>query len=143
MKRRNIMKAIIRNVEATEYNKNAIAYAQTIDFAPLFDHLKAFAKIDCEFQTPEIYTSRCGDVHVDFTSDNIVPQTGPFSVILESCVLASFSNYVVTDKVTGELRYWVSVSVRYSHLDGGSNGMELCMAEYRDNTWTFRNAGSK
>jgi len=138
------MKAIINErAEIGLHNENFVKFAQTIDFTMLFDHIREFTKVDCEFAQPEIITNRNGSVHIEFSSENIASQTGSFSAILERCVLASFSNYVVQDKETDELRYWVDVSIRYSHFDGGSNGMDVCLAEYRKGEWSFRDAGER
>ncbi len=120
-----------------------VAFAQNIDFTELFDHIKAFTKADCAFHQPEITTSR-GEVHINFISDDIAAQTGPFAAILERCSLHSFSNGVYTDKETHEPAYWVSVSIQYEHKDGGSNGMNICRASYTElGGWVFRDAGAK
>jgi len=124
-----------------DHNRRFVEYAQAIDLSELFEHIRDFAQATCGFEQPEITTGRDGSVHINFKSYDIRPQTGPFSVILESCYFESFSSYVVADKETDELWFWVSVSIRYTHLDGGSNGMELCRADYRNGKWSFRDAG--
>ena len=138
------MKAIIKESTGIgPHNERFVAYAQTVDFTELFEHLQEFTKVKCTFYQPEITVSYNGSVHVNFSSENIAPQSGPFSVILENCCFASFSNYVVEDKETGELWYWVSANLQYRHVDGGSNGMEVCEAHYRDGAWRFWNAGER
>ena len=37
----------------------------------------------------------------------------------------------------------VGVSIRYEHKDGGSNGMEVLRAWYKNGTWTFPDAGER
>jgi len=141
------MKPIIINASGldnvNDNNRDLVKFAQMIDFSELYAHLQALAKVKCQFEVPVISFNRDGSVHIGFASENIAPQTGPFSAILESCKLASFSNWVVRDKETGELRYWVDVSIQYQHVDGGSNGMSVCMAEYRKGEWSFRDAGER
>ena len=136
------MLAIMKRVEINEHNEELVNFAQTINFEELFNHAKAYAKVNCEFHQPEISTTR-GDVHISFMSHDIASQTGAFAAILERCSLSSFSNKVYADKETGEIGYWVQVSIQYEHKGGGSNGMEVLTAWYKDSTgWTFRNAGN-
>lgn len=138
------MKAIMKKVEITESNEALVNFAQTIDFAELFDHIKGFVKIDCGFQQPEINTGRTGEVYITFQSEDITHQTGTFSFILKECVLGAFSNSVYREKETGELGYWVSVSLQYQHKDGGSNGMDVCRAWYTDSKgWIFKNTAER
>jgi len=135
------MLANMKNVKMDENNEEMVAFAQTIDFTELFNHVKALTKVGCEFHQPEITSTR-GNVHIGFMSHDIADQTGAFAAILEKCYLGSFSNYAYRDKETGELGYWVTVTIQYEHKNGGSNGMEVVTAWYKESTgWTFRNAG--
>jgi len=137
------MNATMKKVTVDNHNEDLIAFAQTIDFTQLFEHTKEFAKVDCTFHQPEITTIR-GNVHIGFMSTDITEQTGAFAAILERCYLASFSNRVHTNTETGELGYWVQVSIQYEHKGGGTNGMEVTTARYTENGgWTFRNAGQR
>ena len=138
------MKATMKNVTITENNENLVTFAQTIDFTELFTHIEGFVKIDCDFQQPEITTSRNGDVYIEFTSADIKDQTGPFAFILRKCHIAQFSNGVIRDKETQEIRYWTTVSIRYEHHDGGSNGMNVCRAWYSNSKgWVFADVGDR
>ena len=133
------MLAILKNnVTVEEHNEDLVAFAQTIDFSALFSQVKEITKVECNFYQPEIDIAR-GSVYISFISEDITNQTGAFAAILKHCYLASFSNGVFRDKETGELGYWVQVSIRYEHKDGGSNGMEVVTAHYTDaNGWMFR-----
>ena len=135
------MMANMKNVTIDENNEKLVNFAQTINFDELFKYTQAYMKVDCEFHQPEITTSR-GTVHIRFMSHDIASQTGAFAAILERCYLSSFSNYVFRDKETGEIGYWVTVSIQYEHTGGGSNGMDVMTAWYKESTgWTFKNAG--
>jgi len=135
------MTATMKKVTIDEHNEDLVAFAQTINFDELFNHTKAYMKVDCEFHQPEITTTR-GDVYISFMSHDIASQTGAFAAILERCYISSFSNKVFTDKETGELSYWVTVSIQYEHAGGGSNGMDVVTAWYKESTgWMFKNAG--
>lgn len=137
------MKAIIKNVTTTNYNQEYITFAQTIDFSELFDHIKAFTGVTCNFNLPEISTVR-GNVYITFTSENIAEQTGPFAVILKNCYFSSFSNGVIRNQDTNELQYWAGVDIVYKHKDGGANGMEVVRAFYTESTgWAFHNVGER
>jgi len=138
------MKATLNSNRATiaDYNRAFVEYALTIDFSELFDHVKAFAKVECEFEQLDIVTSRSdGSTYIEFQSNDIADQCGPFAAILECCRIMNFGGNVVYDEKTGEFRYWTTVSLRYRHKDGGSNGMTVCQAEYKSGRWTFRNIG--
>ena len=136
------MKAKLHIVTIDSDNEELIAFAQTIDFDELFKHIKAFLNVDCIFYQPAVITSGNG-VYITFASDDIVNSTGPFAAILSRCYIYSFSNGVFRDKETGEPGYWVSVSLRYEHKDGGSNGMEVTLARYHSGEWAFLDAGQK
>jgi len=111
-------------------------YARNIDFTGLFRYAETFTQTVLTFDKPEINESS-GVISVNFKSENIAHTCGLFGQILESCTVESSSNYVV-ENYDGDLRYWVQVSVRYTHKDGGSNGMDLFRAFYENDTWTFR-----
>jgi len=133
----------MKRVTLDQHNEDRIAFARTINFTGLFEHIKTFANITCDFHQPEITTSRDG-VHITFMSDDVSNQTGPFATILRLCYICSFSNYVVKDEESGELRYWVDVNISYEHKDGGSNGMNLLRTQYTDALgWIFRGAGDR
>jgi hypothetical protein len=135
------MLATMKNVTMDEKNEEMVLFAQTINFAELFNHIKGYMNVDCDFHQPEITTSQ-GTVHIRFMSHDIASQTGAFATILERAYLSSFNNYVYTDKETGEPSYWVTVSIQYEHKNGGSNGMDVATAWYKASTgWVFRNAG--
>ena len=138
--RRGKMKPELKNVILDNDNEELISFAKDIDFSELFDHLRAFAKVDCDFYQPEITTSR-GNVYISFMSKDITNHTGIFATILRCCYFCSFSNGVYKDRETGELGYWVSVSVRYNHKNGGENGMELTTARYHKGRWEFQDVG--
>jgi len=135
------MLASMKSVAIDERNEDMVTFAQTIDFTELFNHIKTFVKLDCEFHQPEITTTR-GNVHISFMSHDIASQAGAFTAILERCYFSSFNNSVFKDKETNELGYWVTVSIQFEHKSGGSNGMDVVSAWYRASTgWVYRNAG--
>ena len=134
------MKAVLKNVTIDNDNDALVTFAQTIDFAPLFEHVKAFTGVNCSFYQPEI-TTRGGQVYISFMSEDISPQTGVFAAILAHSYIHSFSNGVFSDKATGQPAYWVSVDIRYELKRGGSNGMEIFRAGYRRGEWEFSDVG--
>jgi len=136
------MKPVMKNVTIQNDNEELVAFAQTIDFTELFEHIKMFAKVNCNFYQPEITTSKHGEVFISFMSDDITGQAGAFAAILERCGIHSFSNGVYRDRETDEIRYWVIASIQYEHKDGGSNGMQVTRAWYTDSDgWVFVDAG--
>lgn len=136
------MKATLKNATINNNNEELVVFAQTVDFAELFDHVRTFASVDCDFHTPTVKTY-AGNVHITFTSHDITEVTGPFAAILKRCYFHSNNNQVYKDKDTGELAYWVSVNIRYEHKDGGSNGMDMLWGRYQDGAWVFSDSGYK
>jgi hypothetical protein len=132
----------MKNVTIENDNDALVAFAQTIDFAGLFNHIRAFLKVDCGFYQPEIIASRKG-VYVTFVSDDITNLTGPFAAILDRCYIYESNNKVFKEKITGEIGYWVIVGIRYEHKEGGSNGMNVVRAGYQSGKWEFYNAGER
>jgi hypothetical protein len=117
-----------------------IEFANQIDFSGLFHHAEMLAGQKLTFGKPEV-SERGNTIRVQFESNNI-KLSGVFGHILDTCVIGNFSNSVSEDKETGELYYWVQVSVSYHHRKGGSNGMELFTAWYRNGEWEFRDITS-
>jgi hypothetical protein len=135
------MKAITNNITVSDQNKEAVAFAENIDFTELFDHIQEFTGVSCSFSQPKI-GSKHDNVYIAFKSDDIVSQAGPFSAILKRCHIHSFNSGVEIDRKTGKFQYWVVTGIRYEHIDSGSNGMGLLRAWYRSGEWTFLDAGS-
>ena len=136
------MLPVMKKVAIDNYNGELVAFAQTVDFAELFDRVRDFAGIDCTFNRPEITTVR-GNVHISFMSDDIAKQTGAFACMLKRCFIQSSINGVFRHKGTGELEYWAGVNIRYEHKDGGNNGMEGLRAWYKNGEWAFLGAGER
>ena len=133
---------VLKNVASDNNNEELVTFAKTIDFTELFEHVRAFAGVGCEFHQPEITTNR-GNVYISCMSSDIAAFCGPFAAILERCYFYSFSNGVFKDKETGKPGYWVSLNIRYEHKDGGSNGMDVVRAWYKNGAWEFANAGER
>ena len=134
---------IRNNVTVKESNQERIAFAQTIDFQPLFDHTCSFSKVNCEFSTPIIEVNRAGDVYISFKSEDIASQTGPFAAILKECRFENFGCRVSENEETGVFRFHGSVTIQYEHINGGFNGMDVIYAVYSENDgWAFDDAGA-
>ena len=136
------------NITRTEANKELYDFAASIDFTELFDNIQTFLNIRdylFMFNEPELYENKNGELFISFTSPDITQNhVGAFAAILKSCCISNFSNGVCRDRETDEPKYWVSVSLRYEHIDGGRNGMDICMAHYTDREgWVIRNAGTR
>ena len=132
----------IKRVAIDSRNEELVAFAQTVDFTELFNHVRDFAGIDCTFSRPEITTIR-GEVCISFMSDDIAGQTDAFAALLRRCHVQSSNNGVFRHAETGGLEYWVGVNIRYEHKDGGENGMEVLRAWHKNGTWTFLDAGER
>jgi hypothetical protein len=131
-------KATLQNVTINERNEALAKFAQDIDFTELCEHAANHANVKCDFEQPVITANRHGELYINITSEDSRTQTGAFAAILESCRISSFSTGFYIDKENGEPRCWVQLSLRYTHKDGGSNGMTLLDAWYSENDgWTF------
>ena len=139
--------AIMNDDTLGTYNKHAqdrTPFAQTIDFKPLFDHIRELTNCHCDFSAPMILPDRMGDLTIAFESEELSNQTGPFAAILKDCRIKTFNSWVYKDRETGTFGCSCTVNISYEHKDGGSNGMELTRASYADaEGWRFRDAGGR
>jgi hypothetical protein len=134
------MKPLMKKVKAEYANDELVAFAKTIDFTELFDHINAFTGISCGFKQPVVQANYCG-VYINFMSWDIGGQTGPFAVLLKRCYFHSFNNSVYKDRETGEPGYMAGVRIHCQHKDGSSNGLDVLRARYRSGVWEFLDAG--
>ena len=119
-----------------------VSFARSIDFTELFDHIRFIISAGCTFSHSEI-TMRFGGIRISFMSKDIAGKTGVFTAILERCAIRSSNNRVYADRATGRLTYLVDVDVQFGHKDGGSGGMNLLRAWYRNDAWEFLDAGQR
>jgi hypothetical protein len=133
----------ITNVTVTDDNKDLVAFAQTIDFEPLFAHVRTFLYgASIEFNTPELKEDRDGILRVVISSQSVLLHAGIFAAILEKCEICQFGSKVYTDK-DGTNRLWVDIHVDYEHKGGGMNGMAIASARYTEaKGWDIRNVGN-
>jgi len=141
------MKATLANsVVANDDNADIIEFAQGIDFAPLFDHIRKTLTAYIEFETPVLAAAYNGDLHVKIESKSVLSQTGIFSHILKDCVVRNFGGGFFKSKAMGELDYSVTIVLSYeyedggrnSYKDGGRNSMDVTEARYYESTgWEF------
>jgi len=121
----------------TRTTEEKIEFANSIDFAGLFNHAENITGFGLTFSKPEV-RERKGNVSIAYKSNNIADTCGIFGKILEYCVIENFNSLVWEDKEAGELRYWTTAHVSYQHHNGGSNCMELFSAWYSNGEWTFK-----
>ena len=122
------------------YEEENIEFANSIDFTELFRHAEVLSGTVLTFSGPNVVVKGV-NVYINFVSNDIASTCGAFGKILEKCVIESSNNGICRDEKTDELVYWVYINISYSHVEGGSNGMNLFDARYTNGNWSFRNAG--
>jgi hypothetical protein len=75
------------------------------------------------FQAPIIEIKEIEDKRIEFHTANF--QTTP--VLFKSLQISNFNSSFSTEKVNNMTldTFWIRVSVRYEHFNGGSNGVDL------------------
>jgi len=138
------MKARVRDsAEAFGDKVELVLFAMDINFAELFNYLKAYTGVVCNYYQPIIRYS-FGKVKVTFESVDFIDQAGPFANILSRCFFHDFDSEVYKDDETGELGLWIIMDIRYQHKDHDDlSGMVLFRAEYANGKWSFANAGEE
>lgn len=110
-------------------------YAKTIPYNEMFDTAVNISGVkNAKFTEPKIEVDNSGRVFVHYESNELKSQSGIFSGSLKSVKLKQFNSEVTIDE-NGELGYWGSMSIRYEHNDGGSNGMNVIDYTYGDKGW--------
>ena len=91
--------------------------------------------------TKTMQNSYQGEPYSKYQSNDIKDQSGVFSAVLKEARIETFNSSFSLDEKTGEPRYWGTLSLRYEHKGGGSNGIELMDIRYsRKNGWEIRDA---
>ena len=126
-----------------ENKKQAMVdFLNHLDYRPLFKHAEELAGINLDFSDVEVKEVR-GEVYAEFTSQNLATEgCGIFGKVLESCVISPFSSGIY-EAEDGDFVYWANINLRYRHLDGGMNGMNLFTVQFKDNKWSFRDVGQR
>lgn len=110
----------------TEFNK-------TVPYDEMFDSAKVISgSKNAKFKQPELI-NRDGKVYTKFETEDIKADTGVFGSVLKGAKLQSFNSELYIDE-NGEPTYWGSLSLRYQHNGGGTNGMELMNYRYNGKT---------
>lgn len=127
------------SLETKEFTKeDKKAFAESIDFNPLFDHLNDLVGKKINFTKNMEEDKYNASYSFNIKSEDITDTCGIFSRVLKSCIISSSTNGVAVNEDRTSLRYFARISLSYQHADGGSNGMELTSAFYEDGNWKFR-----
>lgn len=72
-------------------------------------------------------------------NEELVDKSGIFTNVFKSVKVAAFSTSTV-EEVNKDNEYWCTISLRWEHKDGGSNGASLGSARYslEKKTWEFK-----
>lgn len=123
-------------------------FAHQIPFDGLFDYIKDLTGInDLSFDI-EFKKDRWGTIYPMFHSQNLADRVGFLNLIFKTIEISSFNSEVSADEPGWsnrdysqdyQLSYWCTVSFRYTHPSGGSNGVTFMTAWYDEqNGWQFR-----
>lgn len=77
-----------------------------------------------------------GAVRIYVESEDIVEKLPRFLTLMFSEMVLSTFNTEVVEK-DGKIFWWGSISFRYHHPSGGSNGYNFLTFWYENNSWTF------
>lgn len=116
-----------KEVALTEFNK-------TIPYDEMFDVAKEISgSKNITFNEPKLVKGSSGSLYTTYRSNDIKQDTGVFSSVLKGARLENFNSSLSISE-DGELSYWGTMSLRYQHNGGGTNGMEIMQYTYKDKT---------
>lgn len=116
-----------KEVALTEFNK-------TIPYDEMFNAAKEISgSKNIVFEEPKLVKGSSGSLYTTYRSNDIKQDTGVFSSVLKGARLENFNSSLSISE-DGELSYWGTMSLRYQHNGGGTNGMEIMQYTYKDKT---------
>lgn len=116
-----------KEVALTEFNK-------TIPYDEMFDVAKEISgSKNITFNEPKLVKGSSGSLYTTYRSNDIKQDAGVFSSVLKGARLENFNSSLSISE-DGELSYWGTMSLRYQHNGGGTNGMEIMQYTYKDKT---------
>lgn len=115
-----------------------LAFGESIPMDPLFDKLREVTGLpNLEF-TYEVVKYSNG-VGVTYESQDIAEYAGFLQLMFKTLKIESFNSSIFYDEEENRgLCLWTTVSFRYKHQDGGSNGDNFMTAWYSETYgWDF------
>ena len=109
----------------------------TIEWKGIRDHVTELLGVSI----PDMglnFEFRGGRHPVAASSNELKDEAGIFGKLMKSVVIQDFGSGMTSD---GQL--YLSLSLRWQHLGGGSNGTDICSCWYNfdEKKWEFRNVG--
>ena len=108
----------------------------SINFSPLRKAI--FDKIGVDV---EIYIAdRCyGEKYFGLKSVELIRKCGIMALALNSVTLQHFNSKVFADYEQGNyIGFWMTLYLRYTHLDGGINGINVADVRYDNGNWVIK-----
>lgn len=145
-------------------NPGARVYVENLDLTPIREFVKLLYGVTAEFTLNIHPDGRYFDI---VSEKDMLPEVGLFASMLKDCNMRTFSTFVCADCTFDEdeyrkvsslvysesaeerkkaesllhysnFRIWFSMSLSYTHADGGMNSMTLFTAETTaDSKWNF------
>ena len=126
----------LRINESNSYERD-FEILKAIDYSPLENKLSEVVGSSIKL-TANVKQYRGERPRLEFESQDIRDFCGVFGIVLKDCVLSTFGTGFFKDSDD----IWGRIDLRYSHKEGGSNGMELLRYQYsEDNGWQIRVVG--
>lgn len=70
-------------------------------------------------------------------TENLKDKCGIMAVAYNEVRLATFNTSIFVEEESGELAYWCTIHYEYEITNGGSNGITILTAHYKNRKWNF------
>ena len=125
-------------VKADHPCRDILDFVLSIDFTPLFDHVRGMLNADIKFKQPEISNVYQQHVVLNIVSECVLSYVGIVATVIDSCVVEGFQAGAHKIKETGEFTFGVSMELYFPHRGPGRTNLPIVWAEYTaKNGWTF------
>lgn len=118
---------------------DAVAYMECIDFGPLNKFISDIVGIEVKLEASNVRADRYGSSYYSDVADkrNFADQCGIMSPVYKEVYIDCFNSVLTRDKEAndGSYYYWCSPSFRFNMTSGGSNGIGIATAVYKNGEW--------
>lgn len=127
---------MIRSNMTEEKLQQVRDFYNTIDFKPVKDFICKLIGIDVNIHiSPDIHMRY---QYVKLESDDIIDKAGNIMQLMcRSAVVDNFGGFIGYNEEQKSNICWIPIHISYKSHSGGSNGMSIACARYKDGNWEF------
>lgn len=116
--------------------QQVLDFYNTIDFKPVKDFICKLIGIDVNIHISPNIQMRCQFVELE--SNDIIDKAGNIMQLMcSSAVVDNFGGFIGYSEKQKSNVCWIPIHISYTSHSGGSNGMSIAYAHYKDGNWEF------